>query len=443
MQGLLSNPVISGLLSGGPNAVRAMSQQQVAQMLPRGGGGMMGAPSPIVQSGGGMGAGLAGLGEGLQKFAQMRKEQAAQEQAKSSLEKVLGLQSGGEAIAENVSMGGQPGPTQAAAQRQDPNPMKLPAGIVQAARMAYDAGDYTGGINLIQKGLTASPGARRIIKGADGKDYYEDTKEPVLPGVEAPAKPKETREINQGGNVVTQEWDGQRWITIAQAPRFQPRAPTQERYTLYKNGKGQEVGVGTKTEQTLLNSGWTLNPSDSPLPGRDIPLPEAVADQKAAIARAGAGMNEGQSKAAGFADRMAAADAVINSMASKEGTDLYNRIVAGIPLAGNYLVSEEFKQFDQAKRDFVNAILRRESGAVISDQEFDNADKQYFPQPGDGPAVIAQKAANRARATLGIMRAAGPNYEPEIKPSKVPSPSEIPGNEAKLQILIDKYAGEQ
>ena len=85
MQGLLSNPVISGLLSGGPNAIRARSQQQVAQMLPRAGGGMMGAPSPIVQSGGGMGAGLAGLGEGLQKFAKVRKEQAAQEQAKSSL----------------------------------------------------------------------------------------------------------------------------------------------------------------------------------------------------------------------------------------------------------------------------------------------------------------------------------------------------------------------
>ena len=156
MQGLLSNPVISGLLSGGPNAVRARSQQQVAQMLPRGRGGMMGAPSPIVQSGGGMGAGLAGLGEGLQKFAQVRKEQAAQEQAKSSLEKVLGLQSGGEAIAQNVAAGGQPGPTQAAAQRQDPNPMKLPAGIVQAARMAYDAGDYAAGIGFVQKALTAT-----------------------------------------------------------------------------------------------------------------------------------------------------------------------------------------------------------------------------------------------------------------------------------------------
>jgi len=37
--------------------------------------------------------------------------------------------------------------------------------------------------------------------------------------------------------------------------------------------------------------------------------------------------------------------------------------------------------FEQAKKNFVNAVLRLESGAVISPSEFTNADKQYFPQP--------------------------------------------------------------
>jgi hypothetical protein len=235
MQGLLSNPVISGLLSGGPNAIRARSQQQVAQMLPRAGGGMMGAPSPIVQSGGGMGAGLAGLGEGLQKFAQVRKEQAAQEQAKSSLEKVLGLQSGGEAIAENVSMGGQPGPTQAAAQRQDPNPMKLPAGIVQAARMAYDAGDYTGGINLIQKGLTASPGAQKSINVINPKTG-------------------ETGTISEGQPVP------QGFLVAGQAS-LAPSAP--EKIKLWYGDKSVDVTPGSQTEKYYREAGYKSTPSES------------------------------------------------------------------------------------------------------------------------------------------------------------------------------------
>ena len=51
--------------------------------------------------------------------------------------------------------------------------------------------------------------------------------------------------------------------------------------------------------------------------------------------------------------------------------------------------------FEQAQRNFINAVLRRESGAVISESEFANARRQYFPQPGDGPEVLANKARNR------------------------------------------------
>lgn len=47
----------------------------------------------------------------------------------------------------------------------------------------------------------------------------------------------------------------------------------------------------------------------------------------------------------------------------------------------SFLQSAERQKFEQAKRNFVNAVLRNESGAVIADSEFKNADKQYFPQP--------------------------------------------------------------
>ena len=62
--------------------------------------------------------------------------------------------------------------------------------------------------------------------------------------------------------------------------------------------------------------------------------------------------------------------------------------------------NHEQQQIEQAQRNFINAVLRRESGAVISPEEFDNARKRVLPQPGDEPASIAQKcqpAANHRR----------------------------------------------
>ena len=57
--------------------------------------------------------------------------------------------------------------------------------------------------------------------------------------------------------------------------------------------------------------------------------------------------------------------------------------------------SDRFKQIEQAQRDFINAVLRRESAAVIGEPEFENARLQYFPQPGDTPEVVKQKQKNR------------------------------------------------
>ena len=42
-----------------------------------------------------------------------------------------------------------------------------------------------------------------------------------------------------------------------------------------------------------------------------------------------------------------------------------------------------------------------------SDQEFGNAEQQYFPQPGDSQEVIAQKRANRENAVKGFEIGAG------------------------------------
>ena len=100
---------------------------------------------------------------------------------------------------------------------------------------------------------------------------------------------------------------------------------------------------------------------------------------------------QAQTVAQGYADRAREADAIVTTYGN-QFTGLTSYLGQSLP---NFFKSSERQQYEQAQRNFVNAILRPESGAVISDTEFDNAKKQYFPQPGDGEAVIAQKAQNR------------------------------------------------
>ena len=147
--------------------------------------------------------------------------------------------------------------------------------------------------------------------------------------------------------------------------------------------------------------------------------PNLAANPNISIQRVGepaTPFNEGQGKAAGFADRMAKDEAAIAKY-TDAGTSWGQRIRSAVPFAGNELVSPEFQAYDQARRSFVNAVLRRESGAVISPEEFENANKQYFPQPGDSEKTIKQKAESRRTALESMRRDAGPNYKGGAKGS--------------------------
>lgn len=121
----------------------------------------------------------------------------------------------------------------------------------------------------------------------------------------------------------------------------------------------------------------------------------------------GANLNVEQGKNTGFLIRANDANKAITALES-EGTSAWNKGAGAIPGAGNYLVGQNAQKFTQAKRDFINAVLRQESGAVISPEEFANAEQQYFPQPGDGPEVIAQKRRNRENAISGFKIRSGP-----------------------------------
>lgn len=124
-----------------------------------------------------------------------------------------------------------------------------------------------------------------------------------------------------------------------------------------------------------------------------------------------------EKKAMTFADRMIESSKTIDAHGAA-GTSLLDAGLSQIPRVGNYMVSKEFQNLDQARRNFINAQMRRESGAVISDEEFDNANKQYFPQPGDGPEVLEQKRQNRQTVIDGMARDSGPTYGQGVRDYK-------------------------
>lgn len=117
----------------------------------------------------------------------------------------------------------------------------------------------------------------------------------------------------------------------------------------------------------------------------------------------------GEQKATGFFNRAYKSQIILNDL-ENQGTSMRNYIAGTVPF-GNFLRTSEGQRYDQAKRDFINAILRQESGAVIGVDEFENAEKQYFPQPGDTADVIAQKRRNREAAIAGLKVASGPGAE--------------------------------
>ena len=140
-------------------------------------------------------------------------------------------------------------------------------------------------------------------------------------------------------------------------------------------------------------------------------------------------LTEAQGKATNFSIRAKQAHEVLNSVGEggkvqpgliKRGAEAIPFIGEGLGTALNITQSDAQQQVEQAQRNFVNAVLRQESGAAINEGEFNNAKKQYFPQPGDSAAVIEQKRLNREAAIKGFDIAAGPGAKQATPPSTAP-----------------------
>ena len=114
-----------------------------------------------------------------------------------------------------------------------------------------------------------------------------------------------------------------------------------------------------------------------------------------------------QSNAGIYGQRANEANAQLESLI-KNGFDpssLETQAFSHIP---NLLQPENVQAYEQLKRNFINATLRRESGATIRQEEMDEGNRQYFPQGGDKPETLKQKEQNRKTVIESLGRIAGP-----------------------------------
>lgn len=163
-------------------------------------------------------------------------------------------------------------------------------------------------------------------------------------------------------------------------------------------------------------------------------------------------LTEAQGNATAFGVRMKESNDLLNKLEEKgvTNTGIIRSTIAGTagmtPFIGQNLQqgihagmnvlpgalggpSAEQQQVDAARRNFITAVLRKESGAAISPSEFYNESQKYFPQPGDSKEVIAQKRHARETAIKAMEIQAGPGkrqIEQMTAPKKVVNFNDLP-----------------
>jgi hypothetical protein len=117
---------------------------------------------------------------------------------------------------------------------------------------------------------------------------------------------------------------------------------------------------------------------------------------------------EGQGKNVVYGTR---ARAAAENLAPVAGalTDRVGQVAERVPLGfGREIQSDEFQLAKQAGDEFLQAILRKDTGAAITAQEQELYGQTYLPQPGDSPARLEAKAKARERAILALEASMSP-----------------------------------
>lgn len=135
-----------------------------------------------------------------------------------------------------------------------------------------------------------------------------------------------------------------------------------------------------------------------------------------ALTEKGAKLTETQTKDASYAERMLRAEAGLREVVptDKQGKflkyDPTSNIYKFLP-DWNVTNSSEWQQYSRNAREGIAAILRKDTGAAVTKEEWDWYFPMYYPQPGDSADVVADKQRARISVARGLRAASGPAFE--------------------------------
>lgn len=153
----------------------------------------------------------------------------------------------------------------------------------------------------------------------------------------------------------------------------------------------QDIALRTATAQEQL--------ANASLANVGLQRKKLEAETKTATETAEGGTAD-QRKAAGFIGSMVSG----NDGLTASGRPSVLTVVQGKMFAGS-------TPFDLAARQFINAVLRRESGAAITEGDYSTVGPQYIPGPTDSDAVLESKAKARAERIEAMKSEAGTAYK--------------------------------
>lgn len=116
----------------------------------------------------------------------------------------------------------------------------------------------------------------------------------------------------------------------------------------------------------------------------------------------GKSLTEGQSKDVAYATRAEGALATLDQFDAALTSPLERAIEHDPTGVIRGTQSPEFQQAQQAGLEFLQAILRKDTGAAITKAEQEEYGRVYLPMPGDSTEVLEQKRISRRRALEAI-----------------------------------------
>ena len=162
------------------------------------------------------------------------------------------------------------------------------------------------------------------------------------------------------------------------------------------------------------------------------------------------GFTEAEWKTAQFASQMDHSSQILNGLEGEgfRATEVVDKLGEILPVGSSYVLSPAQQVWLNAAQQWVRAKLRRESGAVIGDDEMSKEIQTFFAQPGDSESTIRSKAYARKVAEDALRMGAGGSYEKKlfesleelIESTKKETRSWYRGRNAKLPAyLVSEY----